>query len=106
MSMRLSVGGAGRENNLVVELSQIVEAQVGAVFHVAVVPEPRIGSDLVVGGRHGLDFLMVRRHAAPYQPVRRRQPLQHVDLDDQLFLVQQVFGDVEAARARPHNGHP
>ena len=99
-------GSAGREDDLVVEFPQVVEAQVGPVFHVAVVAESRIGSDLVVGCRHRLDLLMVRRHAAAHQPVWRWQPLKHVDLYDQIFLVQQVFGDVKAARACPHNGHP
>ena len=97
---------ASREDDLVIEPTQVVKAQVCSVFHVAVITKPGIGGNLVVGRRNGLDFLMVRRHTATHQSVWRRQPLQHVNLDDEIFLIQQVFGDIEAARARSNNGHP
>ena len=64
----------------------VVERDVATELDVAVVAEARIGGDPVVGFRHGLDFLMVWRHATANESERRRQSFEHVDFDDVVFL--------------------
>jgi hypothetical protein len=54
----------------------------------AVEAEARMRGDLVEGRRHRLDLLMVGRHAGAHQSIRRRQPVDHVDLDDDSVLPQ------------------
>jgi hypothetical protein len=45
---------------------------------------------------------VVGRDAEPHEPPRRRQPLEHVDLD--VARLEQVVGGVEARRARADDG--
>ena len=63
---------------------------------------PRGG--LLERARDGLDVLVVGRDAEADEPPRRRQPVDHVDLDRRLLALQQRVGGVEAGRAGADDG--
>ena len=52
--------------------------------------------DLVEGRGDRLDLLVVGRHAGADQAVGRGEAVEHVDLDDEVLLLQQVVGGIEA----------
>src|SRR5260221_5997909 len=70
---------AGREDDLMVVPPEVGHRDVLTEIHTAVEPEPGIGRDLVEGHGDGLDLLVVGRHAGADEPVRRGEPVDHVD---------------------------
>ena len=75
------------ERHVLAEVDAAEEAEAGA------------GRDLVESIGDELDLLVVGRHAQTHQPVRRRQPVEHVDLDGHAWIAKQVVGDVEPGRS-------
>ena len=63
---------------------------------------PYLRGDLLERPRDGLDLRMVGRDAEADEPPRRRQPLDHVNLDADVGS-QQRTGRVEAGRPRADN---
>src|SRR5205814_1497372 len=53
---------------------------------------------------HRLDLLVVRRHAAAHESIRRRQALDHVDVNGGARLLEQMLGGVERRGTRPDDG--
>ena len=97
----LAVGrGAVGEDHRVVALGELVGGDVAADLDVAEEAEALAGRGLLVDADHRLDLRMVGRDAGAHQPERRRQAVEHVDLDRHVFALQQVLGGVEAGRAR------
>jgi len=47
---------------------------------------------------------VVGRHPRPYEPVRRRQAIEHVHLGDDVVAALQMLGNVEAGRAGADDG--
>ena len=58
----------------------------------------------VKSGRHGFDFLMIGGDTVSHQAIRRRQAVEHIDLDDDLGVLKQTLGRVETGRACTNNG--
>ena len=105
-NVEASVGlGSGGEADLVVVDLEVVEPQVAAVAHVAVEAEPGVARVPVIDPHHRLDLLMVRRHASPHQPERRRQLVEHVDPDVQALLAKEPLDHVETRRTRTDDGY-
>ena len=87
---------AGRKQHLVVVLLQIGEREVRAELDVAEEAEARVRRDCVVGPGDGLDLRVIGRDAVAHQPVRRGQPVEHVDLDRRSSaLLEEMLGGVE-----------
>ena len=74
-------GRAGRVDDRVVVLEQLLAGDVLAEGDVAEVAEARVRGGLLVDACHRLDLRVVGRDARAHQPPRRGQPLDHVDLD-------------------------
>ena len=72
---------AERVDDRVVEPRQLLVRDVAADLDVAEEAEARLRGDLLERARDRLDVRMVGRDAEPDEPPRRRQPLDHVDLD-------------------------
>ena len=72
---------ADRVDDRVVEPRELVVREVAADLDVAEEAEARLRGDLLERARDGLDLRVVGRDAEPDEPPRRRQPLDHVDLD-------------------------
>ena len=51
-----------------------------------------------------LDTLMVRRNAAPDQAEWSRKPVEHVNLDMQIRLLQQIIGCIEGGGTGANDG--
>ena len=101
----LAVGlRAGGENHLVIVAGQIRQRDVPAVLDVAEEAEARVPGDGVVGARDVLDLGVVGRDPVAHEPVRRRQPLEHVDLGDEPWFLEQLFGSVKRGGARTNDG--
>ncbi len=81
-----------------------------AVRHVAtdldVSEEAKAGArgDLLERARDGLQLRVVGRDAQPDEPPRRREPLDHVDLDRRILARKQCAGGVERSRPGPDDG--
>ncbi len=88
----------------VVERRQLVVREVAADLDVAEEPKARALRDLLEGARDGLDLRVVGGDAEPDEPPRRRQPVEHVDLDGRLVAREQRAGRVEPRRARADDG--
>ena len=86
----------------VVELDEIRVVDVAADLDVADEAEAGLRGDLLERPRDGLDLRMVGRDAEADEPPRRRQPLDHVNLDADVGS-QQRTGRVEAGRPRADN---
>jgi hypothetical protein len=61
---------------------EVGQRHVLAEFDATVEAEAGIRRDLVEDVGHELDFLMVGGDAQAHQPIRRRQAVEQVDLDD------------------------
>ena len=96
---------AGGEDHLVIVPRQVRQRHVPAVFDVAEEAEARVPGNRVVGARHVLDLGVVGRDAEPHQPVRRGQPLEHVDLGDERGLLEQLFDSIERGGPRTNDGN-
>src|SRR5690606_18185826 len=70
---------AGGEDHRVVEPTQVVQGQVGAVVDVAQQPDVTAVEDLVQGDDDLLDPRVVRGDAVAHQPEGCGQPLEQVD---------------------------
>ncbi len=92
------------EDDRVVALAQLVDGDVPADLDVAEEAELGSGGGLLVDADHRLDLRVVGSHAEADQPVRRRQPVEHVDLGVRSLVLEHVLGRVEAGRARPDDG--
>ena len=84
--------------------AQVGHRDVLAEVDAAVEAEPRVGRDLVEGRGDGLDLLVVGRDPGADEPVRRGQAVDHVDLDDDTVLSQQVVGRIVASRPGADDG--
>ena len=96
--------GARRVDDLVIVAAQLGHGDVLAELDAAEEAEARMGGRLVERRSDGLDLLVVGRHARPYEPVRRRQAIEHVHLDDDVVAALQMLGNVEARRAGADDG--
>ncbi len=92
-----------RVDHRVVQLGQLVVADVSADLHVPEEAEARPCGDLLEGARDGLELWMVRRDPEPDEPPWGGQPLDHVDLDDRILAREQRGGGVERGRPGAHN---
>ena len=60
---------------------------------------PSRAAVFLVAADHRLDLRVVGRDPAAHEPERRRQAVEHVDLDGHALVHEHVFGGVEARRA-------
>ncbi len=89
---------ARRVQDLMVVLFEISQRQVLAELDVAVETEVGIGGDLLIRPGDGLDLGVIRGHSASDQPVGRRQAVEHIHLNVQAHLLEQVLGGVKGGR--------
>ena len=97
---------AGRVDDRVVVLQQVLARDVLAEGDVAEVAKARVRRGLLVHARDRLDLRVVGRDARAHEPPRRRQALDHVDLEAGVGVLEQVPGGVEAGRAGADHGDP
>ncbi len=90
--------GAGAVHDLVIVGPEVGERHVLAEFNAAVEAEAGIRRDLVKDVGDELDLLVVGRDTQPDQTVRRREPVEQIDLDVHPRLPEQVVGGVETGR--------
>ena len=90
--------GAVGEEDRVVALLELGDGDVGADVDVAEEAELGPGRRLLVDADDRLDLRVVGRDARAHQPVGGRQPVEHVDLDGEVLVLEQVLGRVEARR--------
>ena len=104
--VEVAVGArAGREDDGVVELLQVVELEVGAVVDVAEEADAVMGEHALERLDDLLDPRVVRRDAVADQAERGRVPVEDVDRDVDLRLGQDVRG-VDACRSGADHGDP
>jgi hypothetical protein len=97
----LAVGrGAVGEQDRVIALPQLLDADVITDRHVPEEAELGAGRGLLVDPDHRLDLGMVGRDARADQAEGGRQLVEHVHLDDRFLGLDQLFRRVEAGRAR------
>ena len=94
---------AGGDDDGVVARDQLVPGQVAADLDIAGEAHIGPGQQAVELARHGLGALVVGRHPGPDQAVRRRQPVDDVDMQVRIGAHQPV-GGIKAGRARAHDG--
>ena len=94
---------AHRVDDGVVEPHQLVVLDVLADLDVAEEAEPGVERRLLERARDRLDVRVVGRHSKPDEPPRRRQALDHVDLDVEVAR-EQRGGRVEAGWAGTDDG--
>src|SRR5262249_53979323 len=100
-------------DDAVVEAGEVVGRQVAAELDVAEETKTRLYGDLHERARHVLDLRVVGRDAEPDQAPRRRQPLDHVDLDTRILRPEERACGVEPGgpgsddgdAKRPIEGH-
>ena len=95
---------ADRVDHGVVERRELVVRDVASDLHVAEEAKARTRGDLLERARHGLELRMVGRDPEPDEPPRRRQPLDHVDLDARVLAREQGAGRVEGGRPGADDG--
>ena len=96
--------GADRVDDGVVERGELLVRDVAADLDVAEEAESRARGDLLEGTRDGLELGVVGSDAEPDEPPRRRQPLDHVDLDRRILAREQRGRRVERGRAGADDG--
>src|SRR5262249_10676027 len=84
------------------EADEVFVMQVASDLDVAEEAEAGLVGDALEGARDRLQLGMVRRDPEAHEPPRRRQPLDHVDLDGDVGVEQRARG-VEAGRPRAHD---
>ena len=89
----------------VVEARELGVLDVLADLDVAEEAEARLRGGSLEGPRDGLDVRVVGRDAEPYEPPRRRQPLDQVHLDLEVAC-EQRRGSVEPSRAGADDSDP
>jgi hypothetical protein len=87
----------------VVQRGELLVADVPTDLDVPEEAEARPCRDLLEGPRDGLELRMVGRHAEPHEAPRRRQALDHVDLDERVLAGEQRSGGVERCRPGAHD---
>jgi hypothetical protein len=87
------------EDHRVIALAELFDRDVGAHLDVAEEAELRARRRLLVDPDHRLDLRVVGRDPEADQSVRRRQPVEHVDLGVRSLVLEDVLGRVEAGRA-------
>ena len=97
--------GARGVEDLVVVAAQILHAHVLAQLDPAEEPEAGQGGHLVEGGRDRLDLLVIGGHAAAHQAERGGQPIEHVDLDREVRLAEQLLRGIEPGGPCPDDRH-
>ena len=93
-------------DDLVIVVAQLVDSDVAAELHAPEEAKPRVRGDLVEGNRDVLDLLVVGRNAQAHEPIRGRQTVEHVHLDDDPVLAQELVGGVVPGRPGTHDGDP
>ena len=88
--------GARRIDDLVVVPPEIRDGDVAAELDAAEEAKPRVRGDLVERAGDGLDLLVIGRHARAHEAVRRGHAIEQIDLGDDVLLLQQMIGRVEA----------
>lgn len=100
--------GSGGEDDGVVEATQVVEVDVGAVVDVAEQANLRLVEHLVQGGDDALDAWVVRGNAVANEPERGRHPLEEVDAHarsaDIVVGLHERVGGVDACRSGTDDG--
>ena len=81
----------------VVEARELGVLDVFADLDVAEEAEARLGRGALERARDGLDVRVIGSDAEPHEPPRRRQPLDHVDLDLEVAR-EQRGGSIEPGR--------
>ncbi len=99
--VELAVGaGAVRPDDRVVEAGELLGADVAADGDVAEEAVGVVAGGLLVALDDALDLRMVRGDAGADEAERRRQAVDHVDLDRHLGMAEKRLGGVEARRSR------
>ena len=99
-----SSGDAGRVDDRVVVLEQLLARDVLAEGDVAEEAKARVRGGLLVDARDRLDLRVVGRDAGAHEAPGRGQALDHVDLELLAAVLEQVPGGVEAGRAGADHG--
>lgn len=86
------------EDNRVVALPELVHGDIRAHIDIAEEAESGPGGGLLVDPDDRLDLRVVRRHARADQPERRGEAIEHVHLDLNALLLEQMLGCVEPRR--------
>ena len=73
--------------------------------HVAEKPEATVRCHLVVYLRYLLDLLVIRSDTEPDEAEWSRETIKHVDLCDQVALLEEMLGRIEPSRPRSHYGY-
>ena len=95
--------GTDRVDDRVVAGRQVLVRDVAAQLDVPEEAKAGASSGLLEHARHGLDVRVIGRHAAAHEPPRSRQPVEYVDLDDEVRTslgAQQLARRVEPGRSR------
>src|SRR4029079_19530865 len=92
-----------RVENGVVEPGELVVIEVAPHLDVAEEAEPRSRGDLLEGPGDGHQLWMIRGDTQPDEAPRRRQALDHVDLDARILARKQGASGVESRWARAHD---
>ena len=101
---RTVLRGAGRVDDRVVVLEQVVVRELRADVHVEEVAETGLVLDLPEQPVDRLRGLVIGRDPGTYEAVRRGQPVDHVDLDAR--PLQQLVGRIQRCRPRPDDRDP
>ncbi len=94
---------ASRVENLVIMCAQISQRKMLAEFDVTVKTESWIRRDFFIDFGYALDLWVIGRDAAAHETVRRRQTVEHVNLDDHAGLFEQMIRRVERRGTRTDN---
>jgi hypothetical protein len=86
--------------------AEIRRRHVPAELDAAEETKARVRGNFVEGRGDGLDLLVIGRHAGADEAVRRGHPVEEIDLDDAVLVLQQMVGGVEAGRARADDRDP
>ena len=90
---------ARRVDDLVIVTPEIRHAHVAAELDAAEEAKARMRRDLVEGAGDRLDLLVIGRDAGTDEAVRCGHAIEQVDLDDDVLLLEEVIGGIEAGGA-------
>ncbi len=85
-----------RDDHRVKVPSQVGNRKISADVDITIEAELIALRDAVEDARDVLDLLMIGRHTTTHKPERRRQSIEHVDVHDDVLLLEQALGGVEA----------
>src|SRR5690625_1268781 len=89
----------GINDGVVIRL-QLKDREITADVHASKETERIVPGDSVEDARHVLDLLVIGSNATTDEPERRWKPVEHVDLDRAVGLLEQVISGVEPGRTR------